>query len=109
MKPVLLHSLAQQEIREAVEYYNDARDGLGDEFADEVEAAIARIGRQPKASAPYGNGYRKCVFSKRFPYVIFYVEYEDHVWVTSVHHTSREPDTWMVRNPDNGTDEQPTA
>lgn len=102
MKSVRLHSLAQQEIREAVDYYNGAREGLGDDFAEEVEAAIDRIGRQPKASSPYGNGYRKCVFSKRFPYVIFYYEYEDHVWVATVHHSSREPDTWMDRTPENG-------
>ena len=41
MKPVRLHSLAQAEIREAIAFYNDARDGLGDEFRDEVEAALA--------------------------------------------------------------------
>lgn len=110
MKPVRIHSLARAEVREAVEFYNDARGGLGDDFANELEAALARIGRQPKASAPYGNGYRKCVFSRRFPYVIFYYEYEDHVWVASVFHTSREPDSWMDRAPENGdTHEQPTA
>jgi toxin ParE1/3/4 len=102
MKPVRLHSLAQAEIREAVAYYNEARDGLGDEFADEVEVAVARIGRQPKASSPYGNGYRKCVFSRRFPYVIFYYEYEAYVWIATVYHASREPDTWMDRTPENG-------
>jgi hypothetical protein len=36
MKPVRLHSSAQAEIREAVAYYNDAREGLGDDFAAEV-------------------------------------------------------------------------
>jgi toxin ParE1/3/4 len=102
MKPVLLHSLAQAEIRDAVAYYNDARDGLGDDFADAVEAATARIGRQPNSGAPYKNGYRKCRVSKRFPYMMFYFEYPDHVWVATVYHGSREPDTWMDRTPENG-------
>jgi toxin ParE1/3/4 len=111
MKPVRLHSLARAEIREAITYYNDARDGLGDDFRDEVETAIARIGRQPKACPPHGNGYRKCVLSRRFPYVIFYYEYEDHVWVATVYHTSREPETWMDRTPEKNGDSngQPTA
>ncbi len=102
MKPARLHSLARAEIREAVTFYNDARDGLGDEFADVVEEAIARIERQPKAVSPYRNGYRKCVVDKRFPYLIFYHEYDDHVWVASVYHSSREPDAWMDRTPENG-------
>ena len=102
MKPVRLHSAAQAEIIEAVAFYNDARDGLGDAFADEVEAALGRIGRQPKAHSLYRDGYRKCKLSKRFPYVIFYYEYDDHVWVASVYHGHREPDTWMDRAPGNG-------
>jgi toxin ParE1/3/4 len=102
MKPVRLHSQARAEIREAIEYYNGARDGLGDDFAADVEAAIARIGQRPTAGAPYKNGYRKRRVSKRFPYVIFYFEYTDHVWVATVYHGSREPDTWMDRTPENG-------
>ena len=100
MKPVRLHSLARTEIREAIEYYNDARDGLGDEFADEVEAALVRIGRQPKASSPYSGGYRRYFLGKRFTYSIFYIEYDDYVWVASVYHSSREPDGWKDRTPE---------
>ncbi|AWM40509.1 Toxin ParE1 [Gemmata obscuriglobus] len=102
MKPARLHSLAQAEIVRAVAFYNDARAGLGDEFADEVEAAIARIERHPKAAPPDRNGYRKCVVGKRFPYAIFYYEYDAHVWVASVYHSSREPDAWTDRTPETG-------
>jgi plasmid stabilization system protein ParE len=110
MKPARLHSLAQAEIREAVAYYNDARSELGDDFADAVQAAIARIESQPKAGASYKNGYRKCRVSKRFPYMIFYFEYPDHVWVATVYHGSREPDSWMGRTPENGnSNEESTA
>lgn len=77
MKPARLHSLAQAEVREAIAFYNDARGGLGDDFADEVEAAVERIENQPKAGSPYKNGYRKRLVSNRFPHVIFY--YDDYV------------------------------
>lgn len=40
--------------------------------------------------------------SNRFPHVIFYYEYDDHVWVAAVYHSSREPDAWMDRTPENG-------
>jgi hypothetical protein len=72
VKRVILHSRAAAEIEEAVEYYNAARDGLGDEFRDEIEARVDLIGRQPKAFSPYPGGYRKCVLGARFPYTIFY-------------------------------------
>ena len=102
MKPARLHSLARAEIRAAVAFYNDARDGLGDEFADAVEEAIDRIERQPKAGSPHRNGYRKRRVSNRFPHTIFYYEYDDYVWIASVYHGSREPDAWMDRTPENG-------
>lgn len=100
MKPARLHSLAQAEVRRGVEFYNDARPGVGDDFADAVEAAVARIERQPKAGAPHGKGYRKCRVSKRFPYMIYYFEYTDYVWIASVYHGSRAPDGWADRTPE---------
>lgn len=99
MKPVRLHSMATQEVRDGIAFYNDRRPGLGDEFADAVEAAVAFIGRQPKAKPVYKQNYRKFVLSE-FPYLIFYRELDDHVWVSAVHHASRAPDQWMDRQPE---------
>src|SRR5262245_51876479 len=101
MKPVRLHSQAAAEIEAGIEYYNAARDGLGDEFRDAVQEAVELMRQQPRAFSPYRAGYRKLVL-KRFPYSIFYYEYDDHVWIATVHHASRQPDTWMDRTPENG-------
>jgi toxin ParE1/3/4 len=109
MKAVRLSRYATLEIERGVKHYNDARPGLGDEFRDEVESLIDLIGKQPKAFTPYGRGYRKCVV-RRFPYSIFYLEYDDHVWIAAVYHSSRKPDAWMNRSPENGdTNGQPAA
>lgn len=100
MKPVVLHSLAASEIEDEVERYNGLRDGLGDEFESKVETTLNLIARQPKAFSPYPGGYRKCYLGKPFSYSIFYVEYDDHVWVAAVYHASREPDGWKDRTPE---------
>lgn len=99
MKAVRLHSRAAAEIETGREYYNEAQDGLGDEFAAAVEAGVGLIGKQPKAFSPYRKGYRKFLVDG-FPYLIFYAEFDEFVWVAAVHHSSREPDTWMDRTPD---------
>jgi plasmid stabilization system protein ParE len=100
MKAVRLHSRATAEIEAGRDYYNEVREGFGDEFATAVEEAVELIGKQPKAFSPYRKGYRKVVLN-RFHYLIFYYEYDNFVWVATVRHASREPDTWMDRTPDN--------
>ncbi|MBA4188695.1 MAG: type II toxin-antitoxin system RelE/ParE family toxin [Planctomycetaceae bacterium] len=102
MKPVRLSNGAAAEIDEAAAYFNDARPGFGDEFEAAVEAALDLIGKQPRAFSPYHSGYRKFVLG-RYRHLIFYREYDAHVWVAAVHHASREPDTWMDRTPDDST------
>lgn len=99
MKPVELDPEAAEELREAVDYLEARRTGYGDEFEAAVHAALDLIGRQPKAFAPYRERYRKYVI-RRFGYRIFYIEFDDRVWVASISHGRREPDTWMDREPE---------
>jgi plasmid stabilization system protein ParE len=100
VKSAVFHKQATVEVEDAIAYLNGKRDGSGDEFRDELETAIGQIRRNPKAFSPYSGGYRKYLMGKRFPYQIFYFEYDSHVWIAAVHHASREPDTWMDRTTD---------
>jgi toxin ParE1/3/4 len=100
LKLVILHSEAKAEAKEAISFLNNQRDGFGDEFRDELEKAIERIRRSPKAYSPYRAGYRKYLMEKkRFPYQIFYFEYPTHLWIAAIYHAKREPDKWMNRSP----------
>jgi hypothetical protein len=47
MKPVVFDSEASDELHAAARYYEEKREGLGDEFMEEVEQAKERIGRMP--------------------------------------------------------------
>jgi toxin ParE1/3/4 len=98
LKPLVIHGQATAVVEDAIAYLNNQRDGLGDEFRDELEKALGRIRRNPGAYSPYLGGYRKYLVGKTFPYQIFYFEYETYVWVAAIHHAKRKPDTWMNRS-----------
>jgi hypothetical protein len=57
---------ARAEFAEAVAYYNTQRDGLGEEFAEEVQRTIARISEYPEAWALLSRRTRRCPMN-RFP------------------------------------------
>ena len=64
-------SPAENELRGAVEYYENAAPGLGVEFVDEIERTIARILRHPNDWAKVSADHRRCR-TRRFPYGIIY-------------------------------------
>jgi len=98
VKPVELAPEAARELADAVEYLEAHRPGTGDDFEREVRAALDLIGKQPKAFTFYRDRYRRVV-NKRFGYVIYYVEFDDHVWVATITHGKRDPDHWLNREP----------
>jgi hypothetical protein len=59
MKSAIFNPLAARELGEAVEYYDEARQGLGDEFLHEVERAIAFLDQYPEAAPKVGREVRR--------------------------------------------------
>ena len=68
---IRLLEVAQQELDEAVEYYNTESPGLGDRFLIEALAAFERIKQFQRAWHPYTENTRRCQ-THRFPYGIVY-------------------------------------
>lgn len=58
---------AQRDLADAMEYYEGSMPGLGFEFLEEVERAVARILLQPEAWAQVSENHRRCRL-RRFPY-----------------------------------------
>jgi toxin ParE1/3/4 len=97
VKPVILHSEAEAELRAAAAYYDRQRPGLGRELRLVVEAAVGRIRENPRAFSSYGrSGLRRCIVH-RFPYTIFFVELEALIWIAAIAHHKRRPDYWKGR------------
>jgi plasmid stabilization system protein ParE len=93
---VRLLDVAQQELDEAVEYYNVESPGLGDQFLLEVLAAFDRITQFPQAWHPYTENSRRCQ-TRRFPYGITYQILESEILVIAVAHLHRRPGYWLGR------------
>ena len=52
--------VAEDELTEAIAYYNQQSEGLGYEFAAEVKRTISRIAKYPKAWHSLSKRTRRC-------------------------------------------------
>lgn len=67
----MIHPEAEAEFYDAVSYFNEQADGLGNNFAREVFSTISRIVSLPEAWHPLADNIRRCL-CKRFPYGLIY-------------------------------------
>ena len=100
-KPVVPRQQAHGDVQDAVAHYlaeGAAAAALG--FIDAVENAYRRIGRHPATGSPrYAHelnlpGLRAWPLT-RYPYLVFYVELPDHLYVWRVSHGQRDIPAWM--------------
>lgn len=95
MKIEFLHP-AKIELTAAISYYNEQSEGLGYEFAAEVNRTLERIIQYPDAWLRLSKRTRRCR-TNRFPYGLIYQVREDTLLVVAVMHLSRNPETWKSR------------
>jgi toxin ParE1/3/4 len=72
--------------------------GLGYEFRDELQAALARVRENPLLYAAESGSIRIAPLH-RFPYSLIYEELTDRPWIAAVAHQSRRPGYWSRRRP----------
>ncbi|EGJ09881.1 type II toxin-antitoxin system RelE/ParE family toxin [Rubrivivax benzoatilyticus] len=100
-KPVVARQQAVDDVAQALDFY--LAEGAGTAaagFVDLLERAYARIGRHPASASPrLGHelnlpGLRAWPL-KRYPYLVSYVERDDHVDVWRVLHGQRDLPAWL--------------
>lgn len=89
-------SVAEIEFNDAINYYNQQREGLGFEFGAEVKRTLGRIVQYPKAWTPVSKRARRCR-TNRFPYGIIYQIRSDKILIIAIMHLHRDPETWRSR------------
>ena len=87
---------AKEEFSNAVSYYDSQKEGLGDEFADEVWRTISMIVAHPLAWQQLSRRTRRCL-TKRFPYGVIYQVRSDSILIIAVMHLRRHPESWRER------------
>jgi plasmid stabilization system protein ParE len=93
-----LSPLARLELRDARDFYDRERDGLGQEFLDEIEALLARAAESPTQFPHVRRSRARRALAERFPYQIVFFVFPDRVRVIAVAHQHRRPSYWRDRS-----------
>lgn len=93
---VVVHSLAEREMREALTYYAELSDRLPGRLRREFDDAMADIAANPRHFYFIAGEWRKRRLVK-FPYGVIYREVDDEIQVVAVAHHKRRPHYWAGR------------
>jgi toxin ParE1/3/4 len=85
--------IAKQEYMDAIDYYNSQRDGLGYEFAMEIDEGIQNICLYVSAWQKLSIRIRRYLI-KRFPFGIIYSSEDDTINVLSIMNLHQKPKNW---------------
>ncbi len=97
MKNAIFHPLAEQELIDAVDYYEEQRPGLGLEYLGEIEHAVNFLIRYPEAGSKVQGSLRRLILPK-FPYYLLYrILEDDQIRILVVAHHKRKPQYWVDR------------
>jgi toxin ParE2 len=95
---VRYHELAMREVVETTEHYAQLRDGLGEEFRQELDLVVSMIAKAPYQFEQIRPGMRRCLL-RRFPYGVYYrLPDANVVQVVVVKHHSRKPGYGLRRS-----------
>ena len=90
------HPAASDEVARAVKWYEEIDSRLADKFKLELARAERLVLRSPATWGPYlhgSNGFR----FRGFPFVMAFIEHDEHIYVVALAHTRRRPGYWEAR------------
>lgn len=93
---IRLVALAEDELNDAINYYEDQLTGLGLRFLKDIQETLDLL-----SFTPYGwrlaSKRTRRINTKRFPYLILYVIDGDDIVVTCIAHQHRNPQYYCNR------------
>jgi len=87
---------ADQEVADAVQWYEQQSEGLGRLFLDELDRVVRLVRAYPLLATQIEPEIRRFLFS-RFPYSLIYGIDRETLVVIAVAHQHREPRYWADR------------
>ena len=100
MKRIEFHSEAEEDLNEAIDFYEGRDEGLGARFAAAVRSCLTAIPQRayvPPARTHRHLGVKCTAVSKRWPYRVFFIDGNDAIFVLAVMHNRRREDAWHHR------------
>lgn len=98
VRRLLFRPEAETDVREAREWYEGQRRGLGRAFREELAATLSTIRARPQLYAEVYAPVRRAPL-RRFPYSVFYFEQGEVIEVLAVLSQSRDPRSWPREAP----------
>jgi plasmid stabilization system protein ParE len=92
------HRLVQREVNDAIHWYEDQSEGLGDDFFTKFESALKLIQANPTSHGFWfqSNTVRRSKL-KRFPYAVLFEICPDRIRVLCLRHDKQHPRYGMAR------------
>jgi plasmid stabilization system protein ParE len=91
------HPAVEQDVAEALNYYDGISPVLGDEFKKELRHFIKLAATKPGRFHPASPKFRRANL-RRFPYHFLFCEIPDGIRITLVRHHKRHPDHGIKRD-----------
>jgi hypothetical protein len=95
---IVIRDIAKADLREACEWYDDKRPGLGNDLIACVEDTLNKLRRWPDLGLVVHKKLRRAPV-RRFPYGVFYVLDGQDISVVGIIHGRRSPQFWKKRLP----------
>ena len=86
---VIIRPNAEADAREARDWYESRRIGLGDQLLEEIRQAVHLLEKHPERRPIYYRDFRR-LLTHRFPYKLFYRIEGDCVIVFRILHAKRD-------------------
>jgi toxin ParE1/3/4 len=87
---------AQEDLDQAIEWYEKQRAGLGTQLLAAVREVIERLQWRPESYPITLRGTRRAL-TRRFPYHVIYRVEAERIVIVAVFHSSRDPQGWHGR------------
>jgi plasmid stabilization system protein ParE len=91
---VRIRRRAEDDIREARDWYDRIQPDLGRDFGDKLDAVIDSLATHPLIHARIYKDIRRAM-TRRFPYAVYFVVEDNRVSVLRVLHHARDPREWQ--------------
>jgi len=96
MERLIYHPAAMDEVREAAQYYESARPGLGKRFLHAVDVTADYLQQRPLLWRQIDGPWRRMIIHN-FPYAMIYRVDDQQIFVAAVMHMHRKPGYWKQR------------